>query len=162
MSPARPRGSNAYPQATRRLDELGALTLSAISWLEVLQGMRNKAELLAVKKMLDKRSARLLPVTEAITLRATELMESLTLSHGLQIGDALIAATALDHGLLSPPTSSTSLPSAAWQLRLSCLEPPGLSDHSSMTLTTWPLATFRPSHSSTSFPTASFGSASSR
>jgi hypothetical protein len=88
-----------YPQATRRLDELGPLTLSAISWLEVLQGMRNKAELLAVKKMLDKRSARLLPVTEAITLRATELMESLTLSHGLQMGDALIAATAIEHQL---------------------------------------------------------------
>jgi hypothetical protein len=34
----------------------------------VLQGMRNKAELVAVKKMLDKRSARLLPVTEAITV----------------------------------------------------------------------------------------------
>lgn len=89
-----------YPQATRRLDELGALTLSAVSYLEVLQGMRNKAELLAVKKMLDKRSARLLPVTEAITLRATELMESLTLSHGLQMGDALIAATAIEHQLL--------------------------------------------------------------
>lgn len=88
-----------YPQATRRLDELGALTLSAVSYLEVLQGMRNKAELLAVKKMLDKRSARLLPVTEAITLRATELMESLTLSHGLQMGDALIAATAIEHQL---------------------------------------------------------------
>ena len=88
-----------YPQATRRLDELGALTLSAISWLEVLQGMRNKAELIAVKKMLDKRSARLLPVTEAITLRATGLMESLTLSHGLQMGDALIAATAIEHQL---------------------------------------------------------------
>lgn len=57
-------GARSYPQATRRLDELGALTLSAISWLEVLQGMRNKAELLAVKKMLDKRSARLLPVTD--------------------------------------------------------------------------------------------------
>jgi predicted nucleic acid-binding protein len=88
-----------YPNATRRLDELGALTLSAINWLELLQGMRNKAELLAVKKMLDKRSARLLPVTEAITLRATELMESLTLSHGLQMGDAFIAATAIEHQL---------------------------------------------------------------
>jgi predicted nucleic acid-binding protein len=88
-----------YPQATRRLDELGALTLSAISWLEVLQGMRNKAELLAVKKMLDKRSAKLLPVTEAITLLATELMKSLTLSRGLQMGDALIAATAIEHQL---------------------------------------------------------------
>jgi predicted nucleic acid-binding protein len=88
-----------YPQATRRLDELGVLTLSTVSYLEVLQGMRNKAELLAVKKMLERRSARLLPVTEAITLRATELMEALTLSHGLQMGDALIAATAIEHQL---------------------------------------------------------------
>ena len=88
-----------YPQATRRLDELGALTLSAVSYLEVLQGMRNNAELLAVKKMLERRAATLLPVTEAITLRATELMESLTLSHGLQMGDALIAATAIEHRL---------------------------------------------------------------
>jgi len=88
-----------YPQATRRLDEIGALTLSAVSYLEILQGMRNKTELLAVKKMLKWRSARLLPVTEAITLRATELMESFTLSHGLQMGDALIAATAIEHQL---------------------------------------------------------------
>ena len=88
-----------YAQATRRLDELGALTLSAISYLEVLLGIRNKAELVAVKKMLLHRAATLLPVSEAITLRATGLMESLTLSHGLQMGDALIAATALEHGL---------------------------------------------------------------
>lgn len=88
-----------YPQATRRLDELGTLTLSAVSYLEVLQGMRNMAELLAVKKMLEKRSATLLPVTEAITRRATELMEALTLSHGLQMGDALIAATAIENQL---------------------------------------------------------------
>ena len=39
-------------------------------------------------------ATRLLRVTEATTLRATELMESLTLSHRLQMGDALIAATA--------------------------------------------------------------------
>lgn len=88
-----------YPQATRRLDELGALTLSAVSYLEVLQGMRNKAELVAVKKMLQHRAATLLPVSEAITKRAIDLMESITLSHGLQMGDALIAATALDHGI---------------------------------------------------------------
>ena len=65
----------------------------------MLQGMRNKAELLAVQKMLDKRSATLLPITEAITQRAIELMEAITLSHGLQMGDALIAATALEHDI---------------------------------------------------------------
>lgn len=88
-----------YPNATRRLDELGALTLSAVSYFEVLQGMRNKAELVAVKKMLLHRAATLLPVSEAITQRAIELMESLTLSHGLQMGDALIAATAIENQL---------------------------------------------------------------
>ncbi len=45
------------------------------------------------------RNAEQLPVTPAITLRAISLMESLTLSHGLGMGDALIAATALEHGL---------------------------------------------------------------
>jgi hypothetical protein len=33
-----------YPNATRRLDELGTLTLSAISWLELLQGMRHRVQ----------------------------------------------------------------------------------------------------------------------
>ena len=67
-----------------------------------MRGVRNKVELVAVvavKKRLDKRSARLLPLTAAITLCATDLMECLTLSHGLQMGDALIATTAIEHHL---------------------------------------------------------------
>jgi predicted nucleic acid-binding protein len=46
--------------------------------------------------MLTKRSATVIPVTETVTQRAIELMETFTLSHGLQMGDALIAATALE------------------------------------------------------------------
>lgn len=49
--------------------------------------------------MLERRHAAVLPITEAITQRSISLMESLTLSHGLQMGDALIAATALEHQL---------------------------------------------------------------
>jgi predicted nucleic acid-binding protein len=65
----------------------------------VLQGMRDKTELAAVKKMLELRGARIVPLTELTTQQAIGLMESLTLSHGLQMGDALIAATALEHRL---------------------------------------------------------------
>ncbi len=70
-----------------------------MTYLEILQGMRNKAELVAVKKMLQRRAATLLPVSDTITRRAIELMESLALNHGLQMGDALIAATAIEHQL---------------------------------------------------------------
>ena len=86
-----------YAQATRRLDQLDSLALSAVSYLELLQGMRSKTELAALKKMLERRGANTLPLTEAITHRACLLMEALTMSHGLQMGDALIAATALEH-----------------------------------------------------------------
>ena len=41
-----------YAQATRRLDRLESLALSTVSYMESLQGMRDKTELAAVKKML--------------------------------------------------------------------------------------------------------------
>ena len=81
-----------------RLDQLPALILSSVSYFEILQGMRNKVELQALKKMLAQRRAQLLPLTPAITVRAGALLEALTLSHGLGMADALIAATALEHG----------------------------------------------------------------
>ena len=88
-----------YPKATQRLDQLPKLVLSAVTYLELLQGMRNHAELLAVQKSLALRQAERLPLTPAITERSIVLMEKLALSHGLQLGDALIAATGLEHQL---------------------------------------------------------------
>lgn len=75
------------PRATQRLDQLPRLTISAITWLELLHGMRSRTELQAVQKSLALRNTEQLPVTPEITTRAVALMESLTLSHGLGIGD---------------------------------------------------------------------------
>lgn len=88
-----------YQQAAQRLDRLPSLILSVVSYLELIQGMRNKAELAAVQKMFALRKADVRPLTPAIAQRATSLMEALALSHGLRVTDALIAATALEHGL---------------------------------------------------------------
>lgn len=69
--------------------------------MEFIQGCRNNRELMLWKKV----SNRLIlePITEEISLRARHLMELYSLSHGLQMGDALIAATVLtyDHILFT-------------------------------------------------------------
>ncbi len=88
-----------FPPATQRLDQLPNLTISAITWLELLQGFRSRAEMLAVQKSFEMRKAQRQPLTPAVTERAIALMESLALSDGLQLGDALIAATALEYNL---------------------------------------------------------------
>jgi predicted nucleic acid-binding protein len=88
-----------YAQATQILDSLTSLTISAVTYLELLQGLRNKTEMTALQQSLAMRRTQRLPLTPAITERATALMESLVLSEGLQLGDALIAATALEHQL---------------------------------------------------------------
>lgn len=88
-----------YPAAARRLDALPRLTVSAVTWCELVQGMRNKDELSATKRMMVQRQAIILPLTEAITHDAIALLEALALSRGLQMADALIAATARHHGL---------------------------------------------------------------
>jgi hypothetical protein len=111
-----------YPNATQRLDRLPKLMLSAVTYLELLQGMRNRAELLAVQKSLALRQAERLPLTPAITECAIVLMEKLALSHGLQLGDALIAATGLEHHL-TLLTANTKHFSAVDGLQLERFEP---------------------------------------
>lgn len=87
-----------YSQATLRLNALPQWVISCVTYFEILQGIRNKAELQAVKLMLSQRQVIVLPLTPDITDQAGVLLETLTLSHGLGMGDALIAATALEHG----------------------------------------------------------------
>ena len=89
------RHLRGYPEAAHRLDCLDTLEISVVTHLELLQGMRNKAEIDALKKTFERRRAVVHPLTEAVSERAIFLMETLVLSHGLQMGDALIAATAL-------------------------------------------------------------------
>ncbi|MBK8752470.1 MAG: type II toxin-antitoxin system VapC family toxin [Candidatus Competibacteraceae bacterium] len=111
-----------YPKATQRLDQLPKLILSAATYLELVQGMRNRSELLALQKSLAMRQAERLPLTPAITERAIILMETLALSHGMPLGDALIAATGLEHRL-TVLTANTKHFSAVKDLQLERFEP---------------------------------------
>ena len=74
------------------------IQVSIISAMELVAGSRNAAELARVQRFL--RGVGIVPVTSAISRRAYGLMTSFFLSHGLLIPDALIAATAVEHGLV--------------------------------------------------------------
>lgn len=88
-----------HPKAVAALETAGDWYISAVSYMELIQGCRNKAELKAVQKALKSVDDGVLPVTQAISDLAGTLVEKYSLSHSVHLADALIAATALHHGL---------------------------------------------------------------
>ena len=86
-------------RAAEYLDQLAGFSISSITWMELCQGVRDTAELRALKRALHYWQADVLHVDNAISARAAFLVEEYGLSHSLQMADALIAATALEGGL---------------------------------------------------------------
>ena len=60
---------------------------------------RSKLEARQIQQSLRQLQFRILPLSEAIGAAAVALIEQHALAHGIQLADALIAATALDSGL---------------------------------------------------------------
>lgn len=84
------------PAAARIIDATADRALSIVSLMELLQGARSKLEAGKIQKSLRKLRFRVLPLSEAIGTAATTLIERHSLAHGIQLADALVAATALE------------------------------------------------------------------
>jgi predicted nucleic acid-binding protein len=74
--------------------------LSLQTYLELLQGARNKEQHHYTLAFLKEFDFKVLPLTENIGHRAAVYIGEYALSHGLRAGDALIAATAVEHNLM--------------------------------------------------------------
>lgn len=72
--------------------------LSAVAYMELVQGARDKGELSAIRRSLARQGAEIVPLDEATTSRAVLYMERHAHAHGLRLVDALIAATAVVAG----------------------------------------------------------------
>ena len=71
--------------------------ISVINYLELVQGMRDKDELRALQKQLKNWSTEIIQINESISTHAMFLVENYCLSHSMESGDAIIAATALEN-----------------------------------------------------------------
>ena len=85
-------------KAKRAVDKLGAFSISAITYMEIVQGIRNKKELQILRQFIKGRNIRCIPVDSDVSARGIFLLEEYALSHGMRMGDALIAATVENEG----------------------------------------------------------------
>lgn len=82
------------PRAAKLLDG-ERFALSAVTYMELLQGLRDKTELQTLRRALRFWQAETVHINEEISARAMFLVEEYALSHNMQMADALIAASAL-------------------------------------------------------------------
>ena len=73
--------------------------ISVLTYMELLQGAKEKRQHMHILDSLREFDFRVLPLSENIGHRAAIYVEEYSLSHGLRAGDALTAATATENGL---------------------------------------------------------------
>ena len=73
--------------------------ISVVTYMELVQGMRNKKELTSLRKALHGWNTKILYVSEDISAKAMFFVEQHFLSHSIQLADALIGSTAIACGL---------------------------------------------------------------
>lgn len=88
---------NGKQDTIDQLDKIGLdeIVLSAMTVMELFQGMGNKGELAKMKKKIKYYDV--VQIDEAISAKAVEFIETYKLSHGLSIPDAIIGAAAVVH-----------------------------------------------------------------
>ena len=77
--------------------ELDNIVLTAVTKMELLLGATNKSDLSKIVKEINRFNIAL--INDEISIKALELVQKYSLSHGLRLPDSLIAATSLVSGL---------------------------------------------------------------
>jgi predicted nucleic acid-binding protein len=80
--------------------------LSVQTLMELLQCAKNKEHQRITKKFLADFGFAVLPLTENIGHRALVYVEEYGISSGMRAGDAIVAATAVEHGMLLATSNS--------------------------------------------------------
>lgn len=91
------RGSE---KAARAVDSSPDRAVSVVTYMELIQGARDKREVRNIQRFLADLGFQMLPLTENIGHRAAIYMEEYGRKSGMCVGDALVAATAVENHLV--------------------------------------------------------------
>ena len=84
------------PKAAKAVDDSEARTISVVTYMELLQGARDKREVKAIRSFLSDMRFQTLPLTENIGHRASIYMEEYCLSVSMGMADTLIAGNDIE------------------------------------------------------------------
>ncbi|MCF6265079.1 MAG: type II toxin-antitoxin system VapC family toxin [Desulfuromusa sp.] len=86
-------------KALNLIENLSTFSISVVTYMELVQGMRDKKELNILRQALHLWNTKILYISEEISAKAMFSVEQYFLSDSMQLADALIGATAISHGL---------------------------------------------------------------
>ncbi|NOZ91105.1 MAG: type II toxin-antitoxin system VapC family toxin [Epsilonproteobacteria bacterium] len=81
------------------IHSIGEFAISAVTYMELVQGMRDKEELKKLKKTLKQWRVKVIYMDMEISALALFYVEEYFLSHSMQLADALIGATCTNFGM---------------------------------------------------------------
>jgi len=85
-------------KAQKTIEDSLNFSISVVTYMELVQGMRNKKELNKLRKAIHIWNAQILYISEEISAKAMFYVEQHFLSHSMQLADAFIGATAIAYG----------------------------------------------------------------
>jgi predicted nucleic acid-binding protein len=87
-------------KAAHSIEQSSERIISVFSSMELMQGARDRQEHKTIKTFLADFGFKVIPFSENIGHRASIYIEEYALSSGVGVGDAIIAATAVENNLM--------------------------------------------------------------
>lgn len=85
------------PKAAKVVESADERQISVVTYMELVQGARDRQEVRAIKSFLSAFGFEVVPLSENIGHRASIYVEEYGLGMAVRVADALIAATAVEH-----------------------------------------------------------------
>ena len=89
------RGAEA---AKKVIEENIPFSISVVTYMELMQGMKDKEETRIFQKQIQKWNIDIIQINKEISSRAMFYVQEYALSHSMMLADALIAATVVQTG----------------------------------------------------------------
>jgi predicted nucleic acid-binding protein len=87
-----------HPRAKASVESIVPFSVSVVTHMELVQGMKDKIELRRFQKAFRAWNVEIIHIDHEISSRASFYVQEYALSHSLMMADALIAATAVQTG----------------------------------------------------------------